>query len=280
MATYTAIHDGGQSSEEGFTRLFAKLSGTQNKGIVGSADLAITQNGAGAMNVIIAIGDVVIPYLNYFFHGWNTAPYTLTIAASDPTYGRISRIIAWQDRSVTINNQASNPGMLKFMEVAGTASGSPTAPNDTAVQTAVGTGNPWLELGQVAVNYSVTTILTANITDLRPLFQLSGGVGGIQFTLSGTVTVADNQTPFWVAPKNSTFTSLVARAQTAPTGAALSGRINKNGVQVATFTIAASTYSVVVTGLSLSYLAGDYFSIDITQVGSTVAGANLTVAVG
>lgn len=278
---YVAIRNGGKTDEEGaLTRLLNKVAGTQNSGKIGTSDFALTQNGTPNMTVNAAVGDLVIPYLGYFFHCWSTAVQVITVAASDPTNPRIDRTVAYVDLSVVSSTTSNNPDAILLKTVAGTPAGSPTRPSDATVQASVGAGNPFIDLGDLAVAAAATTIVNANITDKRGLFQLGGGVGGAQFGIIGTLVVANNLTPYWIAPKSGTFTSVYLQAKTGPTGAALNVRINKNGVSQATPSIAAGATTGNVTGLSIPFVAGDYFSIDITQVGSIVAGADLTAAVG
>jgi hypothetical protein len=76
-----------------------------------------------------------------------------------------------------------------------------------------------------------------------------------------------------------TIKEVRAAVNTAPTGAAINLSVKKNGTQFTTLSIAASANAGSSTGLSTAVVAGDYLSVDITQVGSTVAGANLTVMV-
>lgn len=280
MSTYLAIRDGGKTNEEGATRLLNKLAGTQNTGIVGASDLLVTQNGTPNMTVNIATGDAVLPINGYFYHGWNDASISKTITTADPSNPRIDRVVAYIDLAVVSSASSNNPNAFLTKVVAGTPAGSPSRPSDVAVQASVGSGNPWINLADVRVEAAVTSILTAKITDTRGLFQLGGGVGGIQFTIGGTLVVANNQTPYWIAPKAGVMTNIYAIVKTAPTGAALNIRINKNGVSAATFSISATSTTGNSTGLSITFAAGDYFSIDITQIGSTIAGADLTVAVG
>jgi hypothetical protein len=80
--------------------------------------------------------------------------------------------------------------------------------------------------------------------------------------------------------------SVVARVKTAPTGASVLVDLNKNGTTVFTTqanrpTIAAAAnVSSVVTSMDVTALAaGDYLSVDIDQIGSTIAGSDLVVAV-
>ena len=83
-----------------------------------------------------------------------------------------------------------------------------------------------------------------------------------------------------------TWQALRMRAGTAPTGASLIADINKNGVTMFTTqanrpTIAAGANSAgAVTLPDITALAaGDYVSVDIDQIGSGVAGSDLTVAI-
>lgn len=66
------------------------------------------------------------------------------------------------------------------------------------------------------------------------------------------------------------------RVGTAPIGAAIVVDLKKNGVVIATCTIPAGSTEATTTGFSdVTVNAGDLFNIDITQVGSSVAGSDL-----
>lgn len=277
---YVAIRDGGKTNEEGATRLLNKLAGIQNEGALSSADWQVTQKGTPAMAVLVSTGDFIISYLDYFFHVWNTASQEIVVPNADPSNGRIDRIIAYVDLAVVQSTTPNNPDAVVIVDVPGTPAGSPAAPNDAAVQAAVGAGNPWADLSTIAVGAGVSSILNANITDARKLFQLGGGVGGAQFAVTGDLVTGNRVTPYWIAPKNGTFTTALARLVTAPAGANVSIRINKNGVQVATLTINAGSVTATAGTISIPFNAGDYFSMDITGIGSTTPGANLTVVLG
>jgi hypothetical protein len=276
---YVSFRDGGKSNEEALSRLFNKISGSNNAGKIGADDYKVKQNTSPNMTILVTEGDFVIPYLDYFFHTWSTVDQSVTITAADPSFGRIDRLVAYIDLAVVSSAVTNNVDAIKFMNVVGTASGSPAAVNDAAVQTAVGAGNPWEELAQITVDAAVTSIVNAKITDTRSQFIIGGGVGGAELAIHGPLIVSNDMTSYWLAPKSGTFTSIVVRVKTAPTGASLQGRINKNGVQVATFTIAAGSLNTS-SAINVQFAAEDYFSLDITQIGSTVAGSNLTVALG
>lgn len=87
--------------------------------------------------------------------------------------------------------------------------------------------------------------------------------------------------------KGGTYTiiSVAAYANTAPTGASMIIDVNKNGTTIFGTqgnrpTIAAGSNAATVGAFSVSSLAdGDRISVDVDQVGSTVAGSDLTVVV-
>ena len=97
-------------------------------------------------------------------------------------------------------------------------------------------------------------------------------------TQNGTLYVL-NGSARWYAPRAVTIQSMTAYVQTAPTGASLSLRVNKNGSSIATPSIADGATSGSLTGLTETMNAGDYLTVDITQVGSTVAGSNLSLVI-
>lgn len=67
---------------------------------------------------------------------------------------------------------------------------------------------------------------------------------------------------------------------TAPTGSALTADLKIGSTVAATFSIAASGTSDEgsVTEANATFSAGDVISLDVSAVGSSVAGANMTVA--
>lgn len=87
------------------------------------------------------------------------------------------------------------------------------------------------------------------------------------------------------AERAMTITQVRASVGTAPTGAALVVDVNKNGTTVFTTqsnrpSIAAGSNTATATAINVTSLAaGDYLTVDIDAVGSTVAGADLTVTV-
>lgn len=104
------------------------------------------------------------------------------------------------------------------------------------------------------------------------------------FDQSGTLSVSTGtgRLTFQVA---TTILGVVAAVNTAPTGAAILVDVNKNGTTI--FTTQGNRPSIAAAGFASStavpdvtaFAAGDYMTVDIDQVGSTVPGTNLTVTV-
>lgn len=81
-----------------------------------------------------------------------------------------------------------------------------------------------------------------------------------------------------------TIHSVTASVNTAPTGASVIVDVNKNGTTIFTTqgnrpTIAASGFTNTGTPDVTSWADGDYLQIDVDQIGSTIAGADLTIVV-
>lgn len=86
-------------------------------------------------------------------------------------------------------------------------------------------------------------------------------------------------------PRAVVITSIAAAVGTAPTGAAVIFDVNKNGTTI--FTTQGNRPQIAVstnTDLSntpdiTSFAANDYMTIDVDQIGSTIAGANATITI-
>jgi len=111
-------------------------------------------------------------------------------------------------------------------------------------------------------------VATKQYVDSRP----GGVIPDVRFLIQGNAVVANKVAQVLIG-FGGTFTRLRAWADTAPAGSGLSIRINKNGVSVATLSIAAGTNSAS-TAVSIAVAAGDRISLDITGVGSTTPGGN------
>ena len=176
MSTKVGFIDGGKTSQEGLSRWISKY--VNQSGVIGLTDLAIVAAGTPDTTVKISLGDALIGNLapnasTFFYSVWVTVQDSVTITANASGNPRIDAIVAYIDLASVSNVTADNPGLLKFKDVTGTPAGSPVAPNNTAIQTAVGAGNPFLLLATVAVANGFATITNGNITDQRVYAALS-----------------------------------------------------------------------------------------------------------
>ena len=80
--------------------------------------------------------------------------------------------------------------------------------------------------------------------------------------------------------QNQKVSTVRADLETAPTGASFICKVYQNSSLWVTLTITAThtTVSAATSGLT-QLVAGNYLRLDITQVGSTIPGANLTVTI-
>lgn len=106
------------------------------------------------------------------------------------------------------------------------------------------------------------------------------GVGGWtpELLIAGYARVGTNIAPPGLRVATAcTLQSAYLRAGTAPTGSSLILLVERSGSTLATLTLAAGSSSTSATGLSVALAAGDIVTFDVTQIGSTVAGADLAV---
>jgi hypothetical protein len=109
-------------------------------------------------------------------------------------------------------------------------------------------------------------------------YALSGAIHhAAQWFVSGTRSVADNIGMEYRVPADGRLERFDVRLKTAPSGADFKCRLNRNGIAIGTATIAAGATT---GGIALNEAcnAGDILTIDVTQVGSGTAGANLSAA--
>lgn len=195
MSLGTSNRDGGKTSESGHLR--AIMKGLKAQVLSG---LNVTQRGAGAnMSVDVQIGDAVIPRSDgtYGHPAWADAIYNVAITAADGSNPRRDIVVMYIDYNQAPSTDVSNNtnGVVKIAVVAGTPAGSPTDPSNTTIQSAVGSGNPFIKLARVRVGAGVTTISNSVIDDLRLMAQ------GL---LQGGWTYDDLYT--WVYGSSTTFT--------------------------------------------------------------------------
>lgn len=113
-----------------------------------------------------------------------------------------------------------------------------------------------------------------------------GTDGETEFTFSIPVVLTVGAGAMrWYVDQSYTINTVLASVGTAPTGASLIFDVNKNGTTI--FTTQADRPTIVAgefvdlasTPAVTSLVSGDYLTVDIDQIGSTVAGANAVVRI-
>lgn len=112
----------------------------------------------------------------------------------------------------------------------------------------------------------------------------TNGTTEISFSIPGTLTVGSGEMR-WYFTQTVTVTNVVATVGTAPTGASLIFDVNKNGTTI--FTTQANRPTITATNFTdlsstpdvTSFSSGDYITVDVDQIGSTIAGADAVVRI-
>ncbi len=97
-----------------------------------------------------------------------------------------------------------------------------------------------------------------------------------QYTQTGTLTTGDAGVR-WYPGTNISIKGVVARVATAPIGSAIVLSVKVNGSSVQSVTIADGSYASLLVDTSIGVNFSYYVTIGITQIGSSVAGSDLTV---
>lgn len=106
----------------------------------------------------------------------------------------------------------------------------------------------------------------------------------VSFTISGTLVAGVGVTRYYM-PRAGVIVNVIASTGTAPTGQSAIFDLNKNGTTV--FTTQANRPTITAGSNSdtssvpdvTAFNAGDYFTVDPDQIGSTVAGADAVITI-
>lgn len=100
----------------------------------------------------------------------------------------------------------------------------------------------------------------------------------LDWYVSGTLTVSSNQSAELRMPVLGRLERFDVRVKTAPTGSSATIRLRRNGVILVRAVIPAGQTSggLVIGPDTNGTEAGDIYTIDVSQIGATIAGANLT----
>lgn len=140
------------------------LNSLVSNGVVSGADngLAVSQSGTPAMSVSVATGRAFIGHTSKRRYYRNTAALTLTIEAADSSNPR-------DDLIVVEMREATATRSVSLAVVKGTAAGSPSDPSLTTTEATY-----QFAIARVRVGAGVSTIVNANITDLRSTTGFAG----------------------------------------------------------------------------------------------------------
>lgn len=198
MSLGTDNRDGGKTSESGHLRPLSKIFGGN---ILGNFDTSLkaSQRGAGAnMSVDVAIGDAIVYRADgtYGHPVFNDAVYNQVITTADPSNPRNDIVVIYVDYTQTPSTGVSNNtnGVVKIKAVAGTPAGSPVDPTVAAIQSSVGSGNPWAYLSRARVGAGVTSIGNSVVDDLRSPTQPNFLVTSYSDIINASCRVAQRPT--------------------------------------------------------------------------------------
>jgi hypothetical protein len=108
----------------------------------------------------------------------------------------------------------------------------------------------------------------------------SGGASTVlerHYRKPGVLTV-NTGTEKWYVPLDSIITSVKSRVEIAPQGAQpLTVAVKINGVSTATLSINSSTTVSSLNTATINLRSNDYVTVDVLNIGNTVAGSDLTV---
>lgn len=113
---------------------------------------------------------------------------------------------------------------------------------------------------------------------------LTYSVEAYPFSIAGALTVRTGTHRLYLEG-NYTFETCRASVGTAPTGATVIVDVNKNGTTI--YSTQSARPAIAISGFSANgnspaittFATGDYITVDIDQIGSTVAGSDLTVLI-
>lgn len=173
MALYTIRSGATQHPEDSVAQFLTDhvlSSGVKDMGTTNH--FKVTEKGAGAnMSVDVAIGRAIV--INSSSNAYpirNTAAANVLVASNSSGNPRIDTIVLYIDLAVSPNTTASD--VAKLVRVQGTPAGSPVAPTDGDIETAIGVSNPYLRLADVAVANGAVSITNANITEKRVKYKI------------------------------------------------------------------------------------------------------------
>lgn len=100
----------------------------------------------------------------------------------------------------------------------------------------------------------------------------------VQLNQAGELSIMTG-TVRWYVPSDITVEKIIANLGEAPVGSNINIRLNKNGVSFHTISVLENVTQNTSNNLNLTANEGDYFTVDITGVGSSTAGSDLNLVI-
>lgn len=160
-----------ETTLEGISRAFSRVF--TSSGVIGDGDFDPSENGTPNNTVLVAPGSILIGFEaplddqeDRYYFGFLEAATNVTVTANSSGSDRIDALVAYVN---TAGGAADdNDGALVLDMVEGTPAATPVAPTKAAIATALGAGVPFIVLAHVAADNGFSSIVNADITDLRP----------------------------------------------------------------------------------------------------------------
>jgi hypothetical protein len=206
--------------------------------------------------------------------------FTGTVTVPAPSAGTDAATKTYVDSAVAGSTAPDATTSSKgIIQLAGDLSGTAAAPTVPGLASKIDSSEKGAANGVAQLDGSGKVnpgqLQTSNITKVLPYSYLGNVVVNI-----GTFRLYNDTGSTW------TITGVRASVGTAPAGAAIIIDVNKNGTTIfttqanrPTIAAAANTSGNVTNADVTTIAAGEYLTIDIDQIGSTTAGADLTVQI-
>lgn len=150
-----------------------KTAGVLN---VDNGDLLVEQPDGGGLNVDVAAGRAYLKKSSSTnaYPARNTATETVAIDSNSSGNPRVDAIVLYLDLDVVPDSEGSQGEEVLFLDaVKGSPAASPSAPDNSAIETAIGASNPYIVLAYVDVANGAVGISDSEITDKRTQVELS-----------------------------------------------------------------------------------------------------------